>query len=140
MRLAALVTAVASTLTLTATAAGATPPSGVTGTILAQRTVGDKDIIIREITLDPRGTTGWHFHEGTLYALVKKGTLTHNDADCTTQDVYPQGSTFIEPAGAGHVHIGRNLGDTPVVLEVVYVLPHGAPLSDDAPNPGCAFQ
>jgi quercetin dioxygenase-like cupin family protein len=140
MRLAALVAGVASTLALTATTANATPPSGVTGTIIAQTTVDGKDIIVREIMLDPNGTTGWHWHEGTLYAYVKKGTLTHNDADCTTKDLYPAGSAFVEPAGADHVHIGRNLGNTPVVLEVVYVLPHGSPLSDDAPNPGCGFQ
>jgi hypothetical protein len=40
------------------------------------------------------------------------------------------------------VHIGRNLGDVPVVLDVLYVLhvlPHGAPLSEDAADPGCDF-
>jgi hypothetical protein len=54
--------------------------------------------------------------------------------------VYPTGATFIEESGANHVHIGRNLGDTPVVLDVLYVDPAGAPLSDDDPNPGCSFQ
>jgi hypothetical protein len=38
------------------------------------------------------------------------------------------------------VHIGRNLGTTPVVLDVLYVDPAGSPLSEDAPNPGCPFQ
>ena len=43
-------------------------------------------------------------------------------------------------AGApDHVHIARNLGTTPVVLEVTYVDPAGAPTSDSAPNPGCDF-
>ena len=37
------------------------------------------------------------------------------------------------------VHIARNLGPTPVVLEVTYVDPAGAPTSDSAPNPGCDF-
>jgi oxalate decarboxylase/phosphoglucose isomerase-like protein (cupin superfamily) len=45
-----------------------------------------------------------------------------------------------EPAGPGNVHIGRNLGDVPLVLTVLYVLPHGAPFSQDAPNPGCSFE
>ena len=35
---------------------------------------------------------------------------------------------------------GRNLGDTPLVLVVLYVLPHGSPFSEDAPNPGCSFE
>lgn len=118
--------------------AQATPSSGVTGVILAQTTAGGKDYIVREITIAPGGETGWHYHQGTLYALVKQGTLTHPEADCGTPDVYPAGSAFIEPSGADHVHIGRNLGTTPIVLEVLYVNPAGAPLSNDAPDPGCA--
>jgi hypothetical protein len=35
--------------------------------------------------------------------------------------------------------LGRNLGDTPLVLEVVYIMPTGKPLAEDAPNPGCPF-
>jgi quercetin dioxygenase-like cupin family protein len=117
--------------------ASATPGSGVTARVLAQKTVGDKDYIVREITIAPGGTTGWHFHQGTLYALVKAGTLSHANADCTTTDVYPAGSAFVEPSGADHVHRGQNPGRTPVVLVVLYVDPAGAPLSDDAPDPGC---
>jgi len=120
--------------------ASATPPSGVTGTIIAQYTAGGKDYIVRQITIAPGGSTGWHYHDGTLYALVAKGTLTHTDFDCTTTDVYPTGSRFIEPSGAEHVHIGRNLGSKPVVLDVLYVDPAGSPLSEDAPNRGCSFQ
>ncbi|WP_277877115.1 hypothetical protein [Kribbella rubisoli] len=37
-------------------------------------------------------------------------------------------------------HDSRTLGSKPIVLEVLYVLPHGKPLSEDAPNPGCSFQ
>ncbi len=140
MRTAALTAMVVSALTLTGSVAAATPSRGVTGTIIGQTTVGGKDIVVREITLDHDGSTGWHWHDGTLYAYVKQGTLTHTNSDCTTQDVYPAGSAFLEPAGDDHVHIGRNLGNTPVILEVVYVLPHGKPLSEDAPNPGCDFQ
>ncbi|MEU4192117.1 cupin domain-containing protein [Kribbella sp. NPDC026611] len=120
--------------------ASATPGSGVTGTILMQETVGGTDYVLREITIQPGGTTGWHFHDGTLYAFVKAGTLTHSDHDCTTDGVYRAGAAFTEPSGANHVHLGRNLGSKPIVLEVLYVLPHGKPLSEDAPNPGCPFQ
>ncbi|MGW6280138.1 cupin domain-containing protein [Kribbella sp. NPDC055071] len=127
-------------IALVPAAADATPGSGVTGTILSQTTVGGKDIILREITIQPGGTTGWHFHDGTLYAFVKSGTLTHSDHDCTTDGVYRAGAAFTEPSGANHVHIGRNLGTKPLVLEVLYVDPAGSPLSEDAPNPGCSFQ
>lgn len=140
MRVAAVIGVALSTLTLSVTAANATPSRGVTGTIISKTTFAGNDYIVREITLDPGGSTGWHYHRGTLYALVRGGTLTHTEADCTTTDVYPKGSAFIEPAGADHVHIGRNIGRTPVVLEVLYVLPQGSALSQDAPNPGCGFE
>ncbi|MFC9846397.1 cupin domain-containing protein [Streptomyces sp. NPDC060223] len=128
-------------LSLVAGPAHATPPGpGVTGVVLAQRTVGDTDYILREITVPAGQSTGWHYHDGTLYGFVKEGTLSHFDSDCASDGVYPAGATLTEPSGSDHVHIGRNLGTTPLVLDVLYVLPHGAPLSEDAPNPGCDFQ
>ena len=120
--------------------ANATPPSGVTGTIISTTIVGNTEYIVRQITIAPGGSTGWHYHDGTLYAFVQEGTLTHTESDCTTVMSYRTGSAFEEVPGANHVHIGRNLGTTPVILDVLYVLPNGAPLSEDAPNPGCSFQ
>ncbi|MCE7002676.1 cupin domain-containing protein [Kibdelosporangium philippinense] len=140
MRLAALAGAVLTTVALSATAANATPSSGVTGTIISETTVAGKDIIVREITIAPGGTTGWHHHDGTLYAYVRSGTLTHNKSDCSIDGIYHAGDALIEQAGADNVHVGRNLGTTPMVLDVVYVLPAGAPLAVDEPNPGCDFQ
>ena len=119
----------------------ATPPGpGVSGTIIWQGTVGSTDYILREITIPAGQATGWHYHDGTLYGRVKKGTLSHFDATCESDGVYPRGSSIQEPSGADHVHIGMNKGTGPVVLEVLYVLPAGSPLSQDAPNPGCDFQ
>ena len=37
------------------------------------------------------------------------------------------------------MHIGRNLGTDPVILQIIYVDPVGKPLAEDAPNPGCDF-
>jgi len=128
--------ALAAVLVLPSTAS-ATPGSGVAGTILAQKTIGHTDYTLREITIQPGGYTGWHFHDGTLYAYVKAGTLTHNVADCSVDGVYGAGRAFTE--APDQVHIGRNLGSTPLVLEVLYVLPAGSPLSEDAPDPGCGF-
>ena len=120
-------------------AADATPGSGVTGTILSKTTIGGTDYTLREITIQPGGYTGWHYHDGTLYAFIKSGTLTHDESDCSVDGVYHRGAAFTEPSGKDHVHIGRNLGTEPVVLDVLYVLPAGSPLSEDAPNPGCPF-
>jgi len=117
--------------------AAATPTSGVTGTIVAQKTVGGTDYVLRTITITPGGYTGWHYHDGPLFAYVRQGTLTRTMADCTTTEVSHAGSTLVEEPD--HVHIGRNLGGVPVVLDVLYVLPAGSPLSEDAADPGCGI-
>ncbi|MEU6387966.1 cupin domain-containing protein [Streptomyces sp. NPDC046939] len=127
--------------TVTATTAQATPGGpGVTAKLIASKTVGDRDYILREITIPPGQGTGWHFHDGTLYGFVRQGTLSHFDATCASDGVYRKGSTITEPSGADHVHLGQNRGTTDVVLDVLYVLPHGAPFAEDAPNPGCDFE
>ena len=33
------------------------------------------DLIVRQITIAPGGSTGWHYHSGTLLGIVQKGTL-----------------------------------------------------------------
>ncbi|MCZ4602626.1 cupin domain-containing protein [Streptomyces sp. Lzd4kr] len=132
--------AVAMTFAGTAVAAATPGGPGVSAKVISQTTVGGKDYILRQITIPAGQGTGWHFHEGTLYGYVEKGTLSHFDSTCQSDGVYKAGSALTEPSGSQHVHIGRNLGTTPIVLDVLYVLPHGAPLSDDAPNPGCDFQ
>ena len=121
--------------------AQATPAGpGVSGRIIVQRTVGGTDYILREVTIPPGQATGWHSHLGPLYGWVKQGTLSHFDATCESDGVYPRGSTIEEPPGPENVHIGINRGKVPLILEVLYVLPTGSPLSVDAPNPGCAFE
>lgn len=125
-------------LVLAPGAATATPSRGVTAEILAQWSAGGRDYVLREITVQPDGSTGWHHHDGTLYATVRAGTLTRTMSDCTTTFTHPTGTTLVEEPQ--HVHLGRNLGTTAVVLQVLYVNPAGAPLSQDAPNPGCDFE
>ncbi|GAA2088407.1 cupin domain-containing protein [Streptomyces albiaxialis] len=139
---AGMVAAVTAVATLSGVAtAGATPAGpGVEGKTIWQKTVGDKDYIMRRITIPAGQGTGWHFHSGTLHGYVQQGTLSHFDSTCESDGVYKEGSSLTEPAGPQNVHIGRNLGTRPVVLDVLYVLPHGAPLSEDAPNPGCDFE
>lgn len=95
--------------------------------------------MFREITLAPGGSTGWHWHLGRLYGVIEQGTLTHHHADCSVDGVYEAGQGIFEPSGPDHVHIGRNLGDVPMVLQVLFITPAGAPLAEDAPDPGCGF-
>ncbi|MGW3150361.1 hypothetical protein ACWDG1_38040 [Streptomyces sp. NPDC001177] len=70
----------------------------------------------------------------------KHGTLSHFGSARAQDGRYPAGSAVREATGPGNVHMGRDLGDTPVVLDVLCVLPHGASFSEDAPNPGSSFQ
>ena len=100
--------------------------------------MGDKHIVVREITLPPGQSTGWHFHDGNLYGLVKQGTLSHFDASCKSDGVYRTGSSIVEPSGTNHVHIGRNLGKTPVVLDVVYAF-RRKPAVGGCAEPGMRF-
>src|SRR5512139_2439903 len=111
--------------------AEATPSRGVSGRILAHETVNGRDFILREITIGPGGSTGWHYHLGEVYAWVQSGTLTHTAAVRCRTTVYRAGSRFDESIGRAHAHVGRNLGRAPVVLLVLYVNPAGSALSQD---------
>jgi len=119
--------------------AAATPSNGVNSQTLHQSSQDGRDFITRESTFDPGSSTGWHWHDGTLIGAIKQGTLTHYGSDCAVDGLYNAGDTMKEVPGPEHVHIGRNLGSTPVVLEVIYINPAGKPLAEDAPNPGCPF-
>ena len=119
------------------TAAVATPAVNVDSVVINQATVDGIDYITRRITIAPGGSTGWHYHDGRVFGIVKEGTLTRTMADC--KDVIdPTGAPVTEGIGPDHAHNGRNLGPVPVVLWVDYIHPAGAPLSVDVPPPpGC---
>ncbi|GAA2989304.1 cupin domain-containing protein [Streptomyces fulvorobeus] len=146
VRRAVLVGACVVALGFVPTAATATPGSGVTGTVVAKGTSagrlkvvspkGRADVTFRTITIQPGGSTGWHTHAGQLLAVVQAGTLTRTLSDCSVE-VTPAGTSFVEPSGAGHRHIGRNTGSEPVVLWVAYLLPEGRALSEDAGAVDC---
>lgn len=106
---------------------------------MSQSTYEGVDYVMREIIISPGGSTGWHFHDGRLFGMIKMGTLTHNTAQCQLDGVYNPGDSISEPSGPDHAHIGRNLGTVPVVLQVLYIKPAGSPLSQDAPDPGCGY-
>jgi quercetin dioxygenase-like cupin family protein len=118
----------------------ATPGVGVAAETLSQATVDGHDYITKQITIAPGGSTGWHWHPGRVFGVIRAGTLTHDFADCSVDGIYSAGAPITEGSGPDHVHIGRNLGTEPVVMWVVYVDPAGSPLSVDAPNPGCPFE
>ncbi|MGH3675938.1 MAG: cupin [Mycobacterium sp.] len=119
--------------------AAATPPRDTDGTVIWQMTDAGTDYVFREITVAPGGSTGWHSHRGELFGVVKEGILMHNRADCTMDGLYVAGQSIAEKGGPEYVHMGRNVGPGPLVLQILYINPAGAPLSTDAPDPGCGF-
>lgn len=120
--------------------AGATPGVGVEARILSQSTLDGQDYITKELVIAPGGSTGWHWHPGQVYGVIRAGTLTHYSSDCSVDGVYPTGSPITERSGPGYVHLGRNLGPDPLVMWVGYIEPAGAPQANAVPNPGCPFE
>jgi quercetin dioxygenase-like cupin family protein len=120
--------------------ASATPGVGVEVETLSQSSVGGQDYITKQITIAPGGSTGWHWHPGRVFGVIREGTLTHDMANCSEDGSYPAGSPVTEGTGPDNVHIGRNIGPDPVVMWVSYIVPAGSPLSNDVPNPGCPFE
>ncbi len=134
---------------VTAGAAVATPPSsGFTAAPIARGTVeghfkikmqdssSPGDAAIVQVTQEVGGHSGWHAHPGPAIVIVKSGELTIQQAmDCSSR-TYTAGKAAIEPAG--HVHIARNTGTTPLELWITFLdVPVGAPTRIDKPDPGC---
>jgi quercetin dioxygenase-like cupin family protein len=135
--------------------AWATPPKGVTNTLIAGpvvlpelhvvqenpiygamiKTRGLSDAVVRNLSIAPGGDTGWHSHPGPVFVLVTAGTGSfYFAADPTfTPVVYPAGTGFVE--GGGDVHIFRNEGNVDLEATVLFVVPHGAPTRIDEPAP-----
>ena len=122
--------------------AAATPATGVDVQTLSKNTVDGVEYIVTRITVAPGGGTGWHYHPGEVFGFIAEGTMTHwdvaDDGTCVIDAVYDAGAPVKEGVGPGFVHNGRNLGSTPLVMEVVYVNATGTPLSVEVPEPaGC---
>src|SRR5260370_3417503 len=100
-----------------------------------------QDVVVRQLTMAPGGSTGWHSHPGPTIVIVQQGALSFyeaSDPTCTAQ-TFAAGQGFVETPG--DVHIARNEGTTPVVLVVTFLdVPVGGAFRIDAPTPGnCPF-
>lgn len=139
-RVAGVATAVLAAAVAIPASAAATPNSGIEATTMVQSTLDGRDFVTRELTIAPGGTTGWHYHPGQVFGVIKQGTLTHYRGDCSIDGVYNAGDAISEGSGDGYIHEGRNEGPEPVVMWVLYIKPAGSPLAVDMPNPGCPFE
>jgi hypothetical protein len=70
------------------------------------------------------------------FALVAAATVPASMFSSATAFATPP---VTELGGRDHIHIGRNLGPTPLVAWIVYIEPAGTPLSVEVPDPGCGF-
>lgn len=147
----ALIMSAAFAVTLGGTASG-TPSSGISSTVhLARATIEESvnvnsdgirfktkqptDISVVTLSMAPGATTGWHRHPGIVMIAVTEGTGTFYGADCRSA-TYSAGDVFVE-TGADSAAVVRNETDRPFVITVTFVVPRGAPLRIDEPNPGC---
>ncbi|MFF0541241.1 cupin domain-containing protein [Nocardia thailandica] len=110
------------------------PSSGTASRVLGRIRCGRHDVILRRTRIVPGGSSGWHFHDGTLFVLVTRGTLDHPYLDRGPVR-YRTGRVFREPSGPSHVHVARNHGPGEVRILVLYVNPAGSPLSHSVPAP-----
>ena len=160
----ATVLAATAVFALIAGTAGATPPAGVVGTVMARGDFADpvdlkfkigaesqevihapdaRQTVMQSIVIAPGGHTGWHSHPGPVVVLVKSGELTlysADDASCESR-TYTTGQAFIDH-GQGHVHIAFNTspGANTELWVTYFDVPPGGAFRLDAPDPGhCTF-
>ena len=100
------------------------------------------DVVTVLFTVQPGGHGGWHTHPGPALFTVSAGTLTMYDGDdpsCTPQ-LFPAGTGSIEAETSGHSHMLRNETGSPAETVVTFLVPVGAPIRTDLPDPGtCPF-
>jgi hypothetical protein len=138
----------------------ASPPSGVTPTILARGTYGafkvksspkspvdfkakakrPFDIVVRRHDYAVGSYTGWHTHPGPVFITVTLGQLTYYEADdpTCTPHVVSAGQGFVDN---GRGHIVRNESGAPAQDVSVIIAPVGGAFRGElpAPNPNCGF-
>ncbi|WP_053160993.1 cupin domain-containing protein [Streptomyces caatingaensis] len=89
----------------------------------------------RRLTVPPGGSTGWHYHDGRLLAVVAEGTLARYEADGGGPVRYAAGEALVEPSGPDTAHLGVNEGPGPLVLYVLYLGDPGDPPARRVPEP-----
>jgi Cupin domain len=138
----------------------ASPPSGVTPTVLARGTYdpfmvksapaspvdfkakakSPTDVVVRRHDYAVGSTTGWHSHPGPVFITVTQGQLTYyeyDDPTCTAH-VVAAGHGFVDN---GRGHIVRNESGQPAQDVSVIIAPVGGAFRGElnAPGPYCGF-
>jgi hypothetical protein len=138
----------------------ASPPVGVTPTLLARGTYDSFkvrsapqspidfkakakspiDIVVRRHDYAAGSSTGWHTHPGPVFVTVLEGQVTfyeYNDPTCTPH-VVSAGQGYVD---SGRGHIGRNETGQPAQDVSVIIAPVGGAFRGElaAPGPNCSF-
>lgn len=157
--LASLLAAIA-LLAIVASMAFASPPSGVTPTLIARgafesfkvisypdggglfkaEAKDPVDIVVRKHAYDVGSSTGWHAHPYPVFITVIEGQVTfydYTDPTCTPT-IVKAGDGYVDN---GHGHLGRNeSGAAAVDVSVIFAPPGAAFRSElSAPAPNCGF-
>jgi quercetin dioxygenase-like cupin family protein len=138
----------------------ASPPSGVTPTVLARGTYdafkvtsspnspvdfrakakSSIDVVVRRHDYAVGATTGWHSHPGPVFITVTQGQLTYYEYDdpACAPHVVSAGQGFVDN---GRGHIVRNESGQPAQDVSVIIAPVGGAFRGelDAPGPYCGF-
>jgi hypothetical protein len=142
------------------TMAVASPPSGVTPTVLARGTYDSFkvmsnpegpgkfkaeskepiDVVVRRHEYAAGGSTGWHAHPFPVFVTVIQGQVTfyeYDDPSCTPI-VVSAGHGYVD---SGNGHIGRNETGQPAIDISVILAPVGGAFRQElaAPGPFCGF-
>jgi quercetin dioxygenase-like cupin family protein len=94
------------------------------------------DAAVQKILLEQGEGPSWHTHAGPVTVIVKSGSFTLVDDDCS-ETTYTAGQVFVDE-GFGHVHRAYNPGPGTTEVWAVYVIPAGAGLIIPAPAAECA--
>ena len=138
----------------------ASPPVGVTPTILGRGTYESfklrtppealvdlkleakdpLDVVVRTHGYAIGSSTGWHTHPGPVLITVIQGEVTFYDYDdpTCTPTLVSAGQGYVD---TGHGHIGRNESGQPAKDVTVIFAPVALPFRDELPAPGphCPF-
>jgi quercetin dioxygenase-like cupin family protein len=147
-------------LAAVAAVAVASPPTGVTPTVLSRGTYdafkvrtdphspvdfdakakAPMDIVVRQHVYAPGSSTGWHTHPGPVFITVVEGEVTFYERDdpTCTPEVVKAGQGYVD---TGRGHIGRNESGQPAKDVTVIVAPVGSAFRGelDAPSANCGF-
>jgi hypothetical protein len=138
----------------------ASPPSGVTPTVLARGTYdafkvksspnspvdfkakakSPIDVVVRRHDYAVGATTGWHSHPGPVFITVTQGQLTYYEYDdpACAPHVVSAGHGFVDN-GRGHI-VRNESGETAQDVSVIIAPVGGAFRGElDAPGPYCGF-